>query len=63
MSKSFRIAWHAVIDEESILEGRSLVQADSDQAAASKLIYEKSTEYRLRQQWVMIDSLIELVNE
>lgn len=63
MSKSFRIAWHAVVDEDSILEGRSLINADSDHAAASKLIYEKSTEYRLRQQWIMIDSLIELVNE
>ena len=63
LSKSFRIAWHAVVDEHSILEGRSLVNAESNQAAASKLVYEKSTEYRLRQQWVMIDSLVELVNE
>lgn len=63
LSKSFRISWHALIEEDSILEGRSLVKAESDQAAAHKLIYEKATEYRLRQQWVMIDSLIELVNE
>ena len=62
MNKSFRIAWHVILDEDSIIEGRSLVEAESDMAAANKLIYQKSTEYTIRQQWVQIDSLVELVN-
>ena len=63
LNRSYRIAWHIMLSENSILEGRSLVEAESDTEAANKLIYQKASEYTLRQQWIQIDSLIELVNK
>lgn len=61
MSKEFKISWHVFLDETNILEGRSLVEADTDSEAAQILIVEKTSEYRLRPNSVQIDALVEIV--
>lgn len=63
MSKSFKIGWHAILAEGNIIEGRSIVEAETDQEAANKLIAEKSSEYRLKSSWIVVDALVELVKK
>ncbi|MFB5283237.1 hypothetical protein [Peribacillus sp. Hz7] len=62
MNKLFKISWHAFFDENTFLEGRSIVEAETDYEAANKLIFEKAHEYRLRRTWIRIDSLVELIS-
>jgi hypothetical protein len=60
--KAYRIAWHAVIEDGSILEGRSLIYADSEEKAVENLIIQKAKEYRLKHEWVRIEKIMELPN-
>ena len=62
MSKVFKISWHAIVDEDTLLEGRSIIEAETEFEAANKLIVEKASEYRLKQSRIMVDNLVELVN-
>jgi hypothetical protein len=60
--KAYRIAWHAVIEDGSILEGRSLIYADSEEKAVENLIIQKAKEYRLKHEWMHIEKIMELPN-
>ena len=63
LSKVFKISWHAIVDEEeTLLEGRSIVEAKTEFEAANKLIVEKASEYRLKQSWIIVDNLVEIIN-
>lgn len=59
--KSYKIIWHAYVDEETVIEGRSMVKAETEIEAARKLIVEKAHEYQLRQRLVIVDSIIEII--
>lgn len=61
--KEYRIAWIADLGDGSVLEGRSLVQAESEKEAVDSLIFEKAREYHLRPSMVKIRSVIELNEE
>jgi hypothetical protein len=58
--KAFRISWHAVIEDGSVLEGRSLIYADCEEKAIETLIMQKAKEYRLKHEWVRVEKIIEL---
>ncbi|MEK4149409.1 hypothetical protein NST02_20410 [Robertmurraya sp. FSL W8-0741] len=58
--KSYRITWFAVVEEGSVLEGRSLVTADSQEKAIADLVAKKSVEYRLKPYMINIQSIIEM---
>ncbi|MDF1508103.1 hypothetical protein PZE06_07885 [Robertmurraya sp. DFI.2.37] len=58
--KSYRITWFAVVEEGSVLEGRSLVTADSQEKAIADLVAKKSAEYRLKPYMINIQSIIEM---
>jgi len=57
--KAYRVTWHAVIENGSVLQGRSLIYAESKEEAVEKLVSEKSKEYRLKPYWVQIRDIIE----
>jgi len=57
--KAYRVIWHAVVEDGSVLQGRSLIYAESKEEAAEKLVSEKSREYRLKPYWVQIRNIIE----
>lgn len=57
--KTFRIAWHAIVEDGSVLEGRSLVQAETESEAINDLVTKKSQEYRLKPQMISIQSILE----
>lgn len=59
--KTFRISWHAVVEDESVLEGRSLVDSKSEEEAIFQLRKTKSREYRLKQEWIQIESIYETI--
>ena len=60
--RAYRISWHAIIEDGSILEGRSLIYADSKERAIEKLVMQKAREYRLKHEWMHIETIIELPN-
>lgn len=60
--KTFRITWYSVVEENSILEGRSLITAETDKEAIEQLLAKKSQEYRLKPYMVNIQSIFEVPN-
>jgi hypothetical protein len=60
VDKTFRITWHAFVEEDNIFEGRSLIKAENEADAAQRLVIEKAREYKMKPQWIQIDSLIQL---
>ncbi|WP_409304389.1 hypothetical protein [Peribacillus sp. SCS-155] len=63
MDKTFRITWHAFLEENNLFEGRSLVKAESEQDAARRLVMEKAREFHIKPHWIQIDTLFEITNE
>lgn len=62
MEKTFRIAWYSVVEDESVLEGRSLITAPTQEKAIEQLLAKKSQEYRLKPYMVQIRSIFEVTN-
>lgn len=60
--KAYRVCWHSFVEDGSVLEGRSLVYADSPEQAVEQVVFKKSKEYRLKPEWVRIESVMELPN-
>ncbi|RFU68146.1 hypothetical protein D0469_12830 [Peribacillus saganii] len=60
MNKSYRISWNAQVEDESVLEGRSLVLGESPEDAARKLVESKSQEYRVKPRLIYIESIMEI---
>lgn len=60
--KKFRITWFSVVEDESVLEGRSLVAAPSQEEAIESLVAKKSQEYRVKPYSINIQSIIEVQN-
>jgi ribosomal protein L20A (L18A) len=60
--KAFRISWHAVIEDGSVLDGRSLIYADSEEKAVENLIIQKAKEYRIKHEWIRIETVAEIPN-
>lgn len=58
--KTFRISWYAVVEDDSVLEGRSLISAETQEEAITELISKKTNEYRLKQYMVKIQSILEV---
>ncbi|TKC16055.1 hypothetical protein [Robertmurraya kyonggiensis] len=58
--KIFRITWYAVVEDDSVLEGRSLISAETQENAISELISKKANEYRLKPYMVKIQSIFEI---
>ncbi len=54
----YRIEWHATVEDESLLEGRTLVVAENEHNALCKLIEEKMNEYHLKYEWIRIESIM-----
>lgn len=61
--KTFRITWYAVVEDGSVLEGRSLISAETQEDAINELISKKANEYRLKPYMVRIQSIFELEND
>lgn len=57
--KEFRISWYAVIEDGSVLEGRSLITAETQEEAIADLIKQKSQEYRVRPHSIKIRTIFE----
>lgn len=57
--KEYRISWYAVIEDGSVLEGRSLVSAETEEEAIAELIKKKSQEYRVRPHTIRIRTILE----
>jgi hypothetical protein len=55
--KTFRITWFAVVEDGSVLEGRSLVKAETESQAIEELVAKKSQEYRLKPHMISIQSI------
>ncbi|MFE8700580.1 hypothetical protein ACFYKX_08150 [Cytobacillus sp. FJAT-54145] len=58
--KTFRISWFAVVEDDSVLEGRSLIRADDEEKALEELFAQKLHEYRLKPNMLNIQSVIEI---
>lgn len=58
--RAFRIAWYSILEDESVLEGRSLIKASTQEEAISQLITTKSQEYRIKPYLVNVHSIVEL---
>jgi hypothetical protein len=58
VDQEFRLAWHAMIEDGSVLTGRSLIQAENEQEAANLLVSKISHEYRIRPHLIRIESII-----
>lgn len=58
--KQYRISWYAVVEDESVLEGRSLISADTQEEAIAELVAAKSHEYRLKPNIIRIQSVYEI---
>lgn len=58
--KAYRVCWHSWVEDGSILEGRSLVYADSPEEAAEQVVWKKTKEYRLKPEWMRIESVTEI---
>lgn len=62
MEKTFRIAWYSVVEDDSLLEGRSLITAATQEEAIEQLLAKKSQEYRLKPYMVQIRTIIEVTS-
>lgn len=62
MEKTFRIAWYSVVEDNSVLEGRSLITATTQEKAIEQLLTIKSQEYRLKPYMVQIRSIFEVAS-
>lgn len=60
MEKTFRIAWYSVVEDDSVLEGRSLITALTQEEAIEQLLAKKTQEYRLKPHMVQIRSIFEV---
>lgn len=60
--KNFRISWYAVVEDNSVIEGRSLISAESEEKAIKELFSKKTQEYRLKPYMMKIQSIFELSN-
>lgn len=60
--KAFRISWNALIEDESLLEGRSLVYAENQEKALEELYSHKAHEYRIKSHMIRIVSIYEVTN-
>lgn len=58
--KTYRISWYAVVEDDSVLDGRSLIHAQTQEEAIEKLVIKKSHEYRLKPNKVQIQSIWEI---
>ncbi|MCZ0756808.1 hypothetical protein [Anoxybacillus sp. J5B_2022] len=58
--KAYRVCWHSWVEDGSVLEGRSLVYADSPEEAAGQVVLKKTKEYRLKPEWIRIESVVEI---
>ncbi|MBA2876502.1 hypothetical protein [Thermaerobacillus caldiproteolyticus] len=58
--RAYRIEWSAIIEDRTVLDGRSLVYADSPEQAIDQLIVQKTKEYRLKSEWLRIQTVMEL---
>jgi hypothetical protein len=58
----YRIVWHAAVEDGSILTGRSLLHAQSEEEAIQKLVSQKAQEYRIKPQWVQVESICPMIN-
>lgn len=58
--KAFRISWLSFLEDDTALDGRSLVYAKSEQEALQKFLSQKSVEYNIHQNNIQIVSIIEL---
>lgn len=58
--KAFRISWLSFLEDDTALDGRSLVYAESDQEALHKFLLEKSNEYKIHPNEIQIVSFTEL---
>ncbi|WP_449621574.1 hypothetical protein [Robertmurraya sp. Marseille-Q9965] len=58
--KNFRITWYAVVEDDSVLEGRSLISAETQEDAIDELISKKANEYRLKPYMIKIQSILEM---
>jgi hypothetical protein len=60
--RAYRICWYAVVEDGSVLDGRSLIYADSSEKAIEQLVVQKAKEYRLKPEWIQIQTVAELPN-
>ncbi|MBB3907898.1 MULTISPECIES: hypothetical protein [Anoxybacillus] len=58
--KTYRVCWNSFVEDGSVLQGRSLVYAHSPEEAIKQVITKKMKEYRLRPEWMRIESVLEL---
>ncbi|UII56633.1 hypothetical protein LS684_03870 [Cytobacillus spongiae] len=58
--KNFRLSWYAVLEDESVLEGRSLVRAETQEKAIEELFVKKAYEYRLKPSSIKIGHILEM---
>lgn len=61
--KTYRIAWYAVVEDDSVLEGRSLINAMTQEEAIALLVTNKSHEYQLKPNMISIQSIIEVLKD
>jgi hypothetical protein len=60
--RAYRICWYAVVEDGSVLDGRSLIYADSSEKAIEQLVVQKAKEYRLKPEWIQVQTVTELPN-
>ncbi|WP_077211005.1 hypothetical protein [Bacillus dakarensis] len=58
--KSYRISWYAIVEDGSVLEGRSLVKGENQEQAVEEFFQKKLQEYRLKPNMMTIQSITEL---
>lgn len=58
--KAFRIAWISFLEDETALEGRSLVYAENENIALEKFLKEKSDEFNIHPYSIQIVSFTEI---
>lgn len=57
---AYKISWFAVVEDDSVLEGRSLITAESQEKAIEELYTQKTMEYRLKPHMITIQSIVVL---
>ncbi|WP_108670527.1 hypothetical protein [Peribacillus acanthi] len=62
MGIEYRIVWYATVEDGSTLTGRSLLQAKTEKEAIQKLISQKAQEYRIKPQWVQVESISPIIH-
>ncbi|WP_163100653.1 hypothetical protein [Peribacillus alkalitolerans] len=60
MDIEYRIVWYATVEDGSTLTGRSLLHAKNEEEAIQKLVSQKAQEYRVKPQWVQVESVYPL---